>query len=150
MGKCFEVLLAILLPITLAIRSESDQAKLGIFNDPRIITDKRQIFHPKPQQLMWLNSLKGNGDAYIMKGAYAFALKQITYNDHVVVLMFKEQNQKATQFFVDGQAYAEELLNELQEEPSLFDSWARPSGPNPTAPAPPTTEEKGCCEERLP
>eukprot|EP00441_Pelagodinium_beii_P026472 CAMPEP_0197665312 /NCGR_PEP_ID=MMETSP1338-20131121/59150_1 /TAXON_ID=43686 ORGANISM="Pelagodinium beii, Strain RCC1491" /NCGR_SAMPLE_ID=MMETSP1338 /ASSEMBLY_ACC=CAM_ASM_000754 /LENGTH=374 /DNA_ID=CAMNT_0043244093 /DNA_START=80 /DNA_END=1204 /DNA_ORIENTATION=+ len=99
-----------------------------IFNDPVIITDRQQIFSPRSNQLEWLKLLRGQGDSYVQKGSFAFALKQINHNGHVIVLMFKESDSLATQFFVDGRAYAEELLKELKRKPSLFFDERRPSG----------------------
>jgi len=101
-----------------------------MFRDPRVITDgrPRQVFKPRANQLAWLKLLKGKGDSYIQKGSFAFALKQINFQGHVVVLMFKEQDDKAAQFFVDGPAYAGQLLAQINKDSTLFDHEQRPSG----------------------
>lgn len=101
-----------------------------MFKDPRVITDgkPRQIFQPRDNQLAWLKLLKGNGDSYIQRGSFAFALKQINFEDHVIVLMFKENDKQATQFFVDGPEYADKLLRQVNANPTLFDKEKRPDG----------------------
>jgi hypothetical protein len=107
-------------------REEKSVTVSDIFADPRIITDNMQIFRPRANQVEWLKKLKGRGDSYVQSGGWAFALKQINYKDQVIVLMFKEDDRRATQFFVDGETFAKRLRYELQINPRLFDSETRP------------------------
>jgi hypothetical protein len=129
-------------------REEKTVTVSDIFADPRIITDRMQTFHPRPEQVIWLKKLKGRGDSYVQSGGWNFALKQTNYKDHVIVLMFKEESQRATQFFVDGEAFATELLYELQRNPRLFDYETRPQRkPERWAPEDPCDHENPaeCC-----
>lgn len=96
----------------------------------RIIIDSpdKKIFPPRANQRAWLRQLRGEGDGIDLSGGgYNLALKQINFEDQVLVLMFKESNSVATQVFVDGQENAEALRARWLAEPDLFDGEARPT-----------------------